>query len=126
LAATNPAVTVPGYDQNSESAAGRTVRVEDRETPPQVAVISTAVSTDTAVVTTENCAFVCPLATVTETGTNATVGLELVIVTITPATGAAVFRTTSLSIFVTPPKTTAGDRATFDSVIDPACTIVTV
>ena len=95
-------------------AAGFTVSVAVRVTPPATAVMVIALGAVTVVVEVVNVAVVAPPATVTFAGTEAAV-FELVRDTTSPPAGAALDKVT-VPVDEAPPTTLAGARATADSV----------
>src|SRR3990170_1745573 len=75
-----PPITEEGVMDSEASVtgiSGRTVRVEDFETPPYRPEMVTAVETDTGKVVIAKVALMAPVATVTDDGTVATEGLPL-------------------------------------------------
>ena len=95
-------------------AAGLTVKMAVRLTPPKVAVSVTAVADATDVVVAANVALVAPAATVTLAGT-VTALFALVSATCAPPVGAAAVRVT-VPVEEAPPTTLVGETATVDRV----------
>jgi hypothetical protein len=99
-----------------------TVSVEDLETPPPVAVMSTVVLAVTANVVIGTVADVEPAGTVTLV-TPATVGFEVVSVTSSSPAGAAPVRLT-VAVDETPPRTAFGVNVRADSAVGLTVSVV--
>ena len=111
-----PPTTVFGDSVTAVSTAGLTERVAVFWLAPSLAVMVTLVTAATAVVVMVNCGdTVAPPATVTEGGTAATAGSELVSVMVAPLVGAAAASVTVLAVVELPPRTEAGERVTLAS-----------
>jgi hypothetical protein len=99
---------------------GVNVNVAVRLTPPNEAVIVTAVEAVTDFVVTVKLALVAPAATVTVAGTVAAAVLLLTSVTVAPPEGAALVKVT-MPCEEFPPTSAAGLSASAESAVEPGC-----